>query len=178
MRSKLRLYKRGQVYFAAFYLEGRRVIRSTRCRDYKAAELQARKWEQFGADPAFATAHEATMTDALELLIKQREEEAKAGQKSADTVEFYRKKAGAVLRVFEYPDAATCPAGTEPRRVPFYLRDLKAADVSAFISKRREEGVSQSTIYKELVTVRSALKLAIHQGLWTGDIARDRKSVV
>jgi integrase len=42
--------------------------------------------------------------------------------------------------------------------------------VDAFITKRREEGASENTISKELVTLRAALKLAKRAGIWKGDV--------
>ena len=38
-----------------------------------------------------------------------------------------------------------------------------------YISQRRSEGAVEGTIYKELVTLRTALKLARRAGLWRGD---------
>ncbi len=54
----------------------------------------ARQCERDAADPDHAAARTATLTGALQLLLKLDEEEVKAGRRSADTVEFHRTKAG------------------------------------------------------------------------------------
>jgi hypothetical protein len=97
-----RPFRRGRVWYGWFYEDGRRVIRTTRCRDRSAAERVARQWERDAADPDHAAARTATLTDALRLLLKLDEEEVKAGRRSADTVEFHRTKAGHLVRVDGY----------------------------------------------------------------------------
>ncbi len=115
----MRLIKRGQVWFALFYENGRRVQRSTHCHDRKAAELCARQLERDGADPAHAAAAKATLSDALQLLLVQRREQAAAGRRSFETVHFYETKAGHLVRVLE-----TAQDGSY---VPFALASLQAA---------------------------------------------------
>jgi len=41
--------------------------------------------------------------------------------------------------------------------------------IDEFVSKKRAEGASESTIAKELVTLRASLKIARRRGLWRGD---------
>ncbi len=75
-----RIYKRGRVWHGWFYLDGQRVFRSTRCRDRAAAEAVVRQWERDAADPAHAAARTATLTTALQLLLRLDREEVAAGE--------------------------------------------------------------------------------------------------
>ena len=159
----MRLFKRGRTWYATFYDDGQRVQRSTKCTDKKAAEIVARQWERDGADPDAAVRRTATLTDALKLLIDDRQEQATAGRRSQQTVEFYRRKIGHLTRVFEHDDAE--------RYTPKLLATLKAYDVDRYISQRRAEGAAENTISKELTALRASLKLARRAGLWAGDPA-------
>ena len=156
MSTNSRIYRRkgSLVWHAAFYVEGRRVQRSTQCTDKKAAELVLRQWERDAADPAGAAARTATLIDALNLLVQTRDEQAKAGRKSAETVEFYRKKSGHWV----------CVLGEG-----FLLAKLDAPVIDGYVSQRRGEEAGDSTIHKELTTLRAALKLAKRAKLWRCD---------
>ncbi len=157
-----RLFRRGRVWYGWFYENGRRVTRTTRCRDRAAAERVARQWERDAADPDHAAARTATLTDALQLLLRLDEEEVKAGRRSADTVEFHRTKAGHLVRLFETDE--------QEQHVPFALARLRAFDVDGYVSRRRSEGAADTTISKELVVLRKSLRLAIRAGLWRGRV--------
>jgi integrase len=157
----VRLYREGGIYYADLRAVGG-TRRSTRCSDRKAAEAVAKQWERDAADPDHAATSKATLSHALKLLIDTREAQAKAGRKSTATVSFYRAKAGHWTRLLE-----TNGAGTYH---PFPLAKLHARNVDAFISTRRDEGASENTINKELITLRAALKLAKRAGIWKGDI--------
>jgi len=160
----MELFKRGDTWHCTYYdALGRRVRRSTQCTDRKAAEARARLWERDAADPEHAARRNATLGDALSLLLRTREEQARAGRRSAETALFYRHKAGHLTRVFE-TDANGAP-------VPYPLLRLLPREVDRYVSQRREEGASESSIHKELVTLRAALKLARRAGLWNGDPA-------
>jgi integrase len=141
----------------------RRVQRSTRCHDREAAELVARQWERDASDPHYAAARQTTLTTALQLLLNTRTEQAHAGRRSHATVIFYRQKAGHLVRVFE--------TDAQGNYVPFLLKCLEARHVDAYISQRRAEQASESSIHKELVALRVALKLARRAGLWFGEPA-------
>ncbi|HAM54084.1 MAG TPA: hypothetical protein DCQ64_01185 [Candidatus Rokubacteria bacterium] len=158
----MRLYKRGKIWWVSLYSGGERVRVSTRCHDRQAAESAARLLERDAADPAGAAAKRTTLGQALKALIDEREEQAKAGRKSADTVAFYRKKAAVLSAVLE---------GDDENYHPFALAHLHSADVDGYISRRRSTGVKDSTISKELVTLRAALKVALRRGLWNGNVA-------
>jgi integrase len=152
----MRLYKRGQTYYGAFYQDGVRIQRSTRCKDRKAAETAVRRWERDAADPANAAARSTTLRDALQLLLNTRQQEATAGRRSQGTVDFYRIKAGHFIRAFGEG---------------FLLHRLDPGQIDGYVAQRRKEEASESTISKELITLRGALKLARRQKLWRGDPA-------
>ena len=80
-----------------------------------------------------------------------------------DTLAFYQRKVGHLTRIFEHPK----PKGEYQ---PFLLAKLDAARVDAYIEQRREEGVTDHTIKKELVTLQATLKLAKRRKLWRGDL--------
>jgi integrase len=157
-----RLFKRGRLWYGWFYEQGRRVVRTTKCRDRSAAELVARQWERDAADPDHAAARTATLTGALQLLLSRDEEEVRAGRRSPDTTAFHRSKAGHLVRVFE--------VGKDGAQVPFPLAALRANDVDRYISVRRGEQVADTTIAKELVVLRKSLRLAIRAGAWRGRV--------
>ncbi len=64
-----RLFKRGRVWYGWVYEDGRRVTRTTKCRDRNAAEAVVRQWERDAADPDHAAARTATLSTALQLLL-------------------------------------------------------------------------------------------------------------
>jgi integrase len=152
----MRLYKRGETWWAWWYENGKQVRRSTRCRDRRAAEHAAREFERIAADPLHPARQTATIADAVKLLIEHRTEEASVGRRSQATVDFYREKTGHWVRVL----------GAE-----FRLSELTAGKIDEFISTRRREGFAENTIAKELVAMRAALKLAKRAGIWHGDVA-------
>jgi integrase len=159
----VRVFRRGKVYYCYVYEDGVRRQRSTRCHDKAAAEIVARGFERDAADPDHARTKDATVSDAIGMLVRTREEQARAGRRSHSTVAFYRAKGGQLIRVLEGdPEAGTYR--------PFPLHKLRARHVDAFISTRRDEGVGEHSISKELITLRAALKIAKRAGLWRGDI--------
>lgn len=183
MSPQFRLYRRNGAgpWLGAYYENGKRYLRSTRCLDRKAAEAVVQRWERDAASPAYARAREATLSDALELLLRRKAEDARAGKRARATVDFHVRKAGHLLRVFECstldfladPGPVAVPLGVdangEPVRQPFRLIGLTATHVDDYISVRRAEGAGENTISKELVTFRSALKVARRAGLYLED---------
>ena len=157
----MRLFKRGDVYYAQFYENGKRVQRTTKCTDKTAAGTVAKHWERDAADPDGARLRDATLGDALRLLLQDREERANAGRASSYTVSFYAVQTGHLTRIFEHDDSGAFAA--------FPLARLKAYDVDRFISKRRAEGAKESTIAKNIIALRASLKLARRAGIWRGD---------
>ena len=157
----MRVFRRGKVWYCWFYENGVRVQRSTQCHDRRAAEVRARELERDASDPAHAAARKASLSDALQLLLRLDDEEIRAGRRSADTKAFHERKAGHLIRVFETKDDV---------RVPFPLADLGAPEVDGYISTRRAEEASDQTIAKELLVLRKALRLALRARLWLGRV--------
>ena len=135
---------------------GQRWTESTKQIDRKAAEAVARVLERDHASPGAAAAREATLADAVTLLLTNRRGLASAGKRSDATVTFYEFKTGHWRRLLG--DG-------------FLLSRLTAAVVDKYIDSRREEEASEHTIAKELVALRCALKLAVRAGLWNGNPA-------
>jgi integrase len=146
-----RLFKRGAVWYAwCFDTDGRRIQRSTRCRDWKAAEAVLRELERRAADPTYAASYQATLAEALRLLVRDRKLKGRA----EGTLDCYQVKAGHLLRIL----------GDRP------LAHIDARAVDTFIDQRIEEGAAKNTIQKELTTLRGALKLAKRRGEYTRDL--------
>jgi integrase len=140
--------------------------RSTSCTDKRAAEDVLASWERKAAvardDPNAEGRDRATLADAFDLLLADRTEKARVGKGSAETVSFYTQKAATWLAYL---------GGDFP------LASLDSTHVTRFISSRRaadpETGrpfASESSIHKELTTLRAALKRAKFAKLWRGDI--------
>jgi integrase len=153
----MRLFMRGKIWYCWFYIDGKQTQRSTRTGNRKAAELCARKWERAAADPAHAATEAATLSDAIRLLLTERRAQASGGKRSEYTVTFYESKCGHLVRVLN-------------ERGESRLMDITAARVRAYITTRRSESASESTIHKELIALRSALRIAKEHGIWRGDI--------
>jgi integrase len=155
MRDEERLFKVGRTWHTWFYLGGRRIKRSTHRRSKSAARAEARKWEEAASDPARAAAEATTVEDALNEVLQLRREQAKAGERSSETADFFEKKSGVLVRVL----------GADT-----VLATVSAAVLDEYVSTRRRESVSDHSIYKELVVLRSALKLAKRRGTWFGEL--------
>jgi integrase len=151
-----RVYLRGKTYWGRYYTpDGRLKRRSTRQRDEQAAKDIVRGWEQDAADPARAAARQTTLEHVLDDYLAEQDALCRAGKRSRATVIFYGERAGVLLLVL----------GDDLRAA-----DLTAAVVDGFIAARRREGVTESTIAKDLVTLRAAFRLAKRRGRWFGDI--------
>lgn len=98
------------------------------------------------------------------MLIDHMAELVAAKRRSPGTLSMHRDKAGHLKRVFEY-DAKN------DEIVPFRIARIRAVHVDEYISQRRADGAKENTIAKELVTLRSALKLAKRKERWSGDVA-------
>ena len=140
--------KRG-VWYGWFYDEQMNRVRfSTHCRSKRAAEAVLSKAEQ-GAFGVGAGVRGYTLSEAFEQLVSQG-----CIDKSVATAEMYERKAGHLLRLLG-----------ETRR----LGSLSMDAVSQYIAARQQEGAQSGTIYKELVTLRRALKLARQNGKYRLD---------
>jgi integrase len=155
----MRLRKRGDVWHVRYYIDGpdgrERIERTTNCTDRKAAEAIGRQWERDAADPAHAARASATLTEAVNLMVTSYRELVARGEKRQDTLEFYERKAGQLLRCFG---------------VGFRLASMSPNAVDEYTAKRTGEGASAQTLKKELGTLWLALRYAKRAQLWRGDI--------
>lgn len=159
----MQLRKRGDKWYLRGTVNGARIERCTGLTDKKAAEAWAREFQRDLADPQAATrraARSTTVEQALDLATAHHEGEHRAGNITADTLSYYRRKLGVVLSTL----------GIAPDGSDALLCDLAASTVDRYITQRRDEGASQHTIYKELATLETALKLAKRAGLWAGSV--------
>lgn len=163
----MRLYKRrtksgewGKIWWISYYDHGTKNHErvSSRCTDQRAAESLGRRLERDSANSDGQAPPSATLAGALDTVIAEYEQRAKENRTSHETVEFYRKRAAQVLRMVA--------AG----HVPALLHDLRARHLDALIDARRAEGTSPSTIAKDLIVIRIALKLAKRREDWSGDV--------
>ena len=152
----MHLRQRGKIWYATVYGEhGSRDERSTGCTDKAAARAVLAAWEREAADPDRAAAS-TTLNDALTLLLEDRAARVKNGDGSAETVSFYQKKSGHLVRLFGHD---------------FRIAVLKdAAPVWRYIDTRRSEGMLDTSIEREVTTLRAALRIAKERGQWKGDI--------
>lgn len=158
MRDEPRLTKNRRTWHTWVYVAGVRKKFSTGCRTRSAALIKARELEAEAADPIRAAAASTTLEDALHEVTQLRREQAKSGARSADTVTFYESKAAVLCTVLGHELAL------ESLRPPGGARVL-----DAYVSERRRS-VVDATIYKELVVLRAALKLAKRRGQFAGDL--------
>lgn len=152
--SSERLYARGRIWWCWYYdADGAKIQRSTRCRDKRAAERVAARFEREAADPSLSTeASGPTLKAALETMISDRETRGCA----AGTLDMYRKKCGPLLRILG-DDTPLARAAT-------------AANVDDYCTKRLAERVKRTTIARELCTLRVTLKVAARRGTWKGSV--------
>lgn len=133
-------HKNGKYYFQ---FRGKR--RSLKTTDREVAKLAAANIERRAADPTYAAAHEATLTEALQEFVAQQ----RRLRKAEGTLKMYGFHLGHLARVLG-DDAL--------------LVEIDAKAVDRYLAKRDEEGASPSTQSKELSTLRGALRLAARQG--------------
>lgn len=136
---------------------------STKCTDKRAAEQRAAQLERDALDPDAPAQAQATLRDAIGLLILDRTSQAKGGKRSMATVSFYEKKGGILLGVM--PTLRGGQPGDE-----FPLRAVDGPLVDDYIVSRRDDGAKESTIHKELTTWRASMRLAKRRRLWKGDL--------
>ncbi|MDX2053800.1 MAG: site-specific integrase [Polyangiaceae bacterium] len=147
-----RLFKRNGTWYGwVFDCEGKRIQRSTKCRDKRAAEIVLREWERRAADPTYAASHATSIEQALKQFLTDRLFKGRA----AGTLSSYRVKAGHVVRLFGGDTS---------------LAKVDARAVDRFIETRLGEGASRNTVHKELTVLRATLKVAKRRGEFPRDI--------
>lgn len=183
----MRLLKRGDIYYVRYWSGGRRISKSTKLSDRRAAEAKGREWEREAADPDHTRTRGATLNDAFGLLLDGREEQVRAGRRSEHTVDFYRTKAGHWLRLLghnfplseinarvvrDYITARRSETSNEPITPEEAAKRNAAGEREKDgrrIKPRAPKHTSDHTISKELVALRAALRLAVEDGCWKGD---------
>ncbi len=131
------------------------VRKSTGYTDKKLAEQKLVELQRRSLDPDGATQDSATLTDALNLLLKERASQVKAGLRSKHTLTYYRNKAGTLTAIL---------GGG------LLLKNLTAPVIDAYIVERRN-GVCENSISKELNALHAAMKLAKRARMWAGDMS-------
>ena len=144
------LYKRGRYWWARTDpITGKPA--STKCSNLKAARQWLEYREALRADPRFAAAEDATIGDWAERIIESK----RAGKASDETLEVYQQKLKNFRRLLG--DATK-------------LSKLTADVIDHYIATRRDEGVTDHTISKELTCVWQMLKLAKRSRCFPYDI--------
>jgi len=98
----------------------------------------------------------ATLSDAIDRVMVDRAARARNGDGAAVTVDFYRRLGGHLTRVLG-------------ARLPL-ARFETAALASEYIHRRRRQRAKDTTIKKELMLLRAALRHAKELGLWAGSL--------
>jgi integrase len=184
------LYWRGAVIHGWFWHadptapRGRRQVqRSTETNDPDLAAETLAGWEADEADPSSAARRDATLGEAYDLLIANREGLIAQGERSEASRSFYKEAfqcvflyAGrCVARVpLDTPDAALTAgerAGLIEKGHTLALEDAGSDRfIQGFTEHRQRNRVATSTIGKNRGLLRSALQRAKREGLWTGDL--------
>ena len=147
------IYLRGDIWWCRVRgASGRIERKSTKCRDREAAKRRWRELERESVSPADRAAHRTSLGDALDRRIAER----RSAGRAEGTLHMLGVKARQLTRVL----------GSE---TPLARIDAKAVD--DFIAVRLREGASRSTVHKEIVTLRGALRLAKRRGEYNRDVA-------
>lgn len=160
-RETAGLYRRERspYWWCRFYnSRGERLLESTRCTDTKAALAYLARRQREEQEPGSAEREAATLRRALIALVDDREAraESESASRSHATARFYQAKSKVLLAHF----------GRD-----FLLRDLTAGALDEYVRRRRAAKRADTTIHKELTTLRAALKIASRAGLWDGTLA-------
>lgn len=147
-------HRPGSPYWHADYVDaaGRRVQRCTYETDEAAARRVVRGWLR-------EAARGATVTDVVTAFHDHVAEQVRAGATRPDTASFYSVKLSHAVILLGR------------------LRRLGGRDVRGYVSTRREAGVSDATVAKELRSLRTALRYGVELEIWRGgspDVARVR----
>jgi integrase len=134
-----RLYRRGKKGIFWFQWQNKR--RSTGHVDRKAAELFVAQLERRAADPTYRAPDGTTLSRAFKTFYAQQAE----GGRAEGTLLMYDTH---VAHLSELLGEATPIAA------------IGAEELDGYVSTRRAEGAKDSTIHKELTTLRGTLKLA------------------
>lgn len=141
------VFRRGKIWWCRVRSPhgGRHIRISTGCKDRKAAVGKWRELERkvvSGTDPR-------TNSPPLAEALGRRLDERRSAGRSEGTLQMIQSKSRHLTRLM---GAQTV------------LNRIDARTVDAYVEARLDEGAARTTIYKELVTLRGALKLARRRG--------------
>lgn len=145
-RWAVRLYRRGKsrIYWVQFHNE-RKSLGTT---DTKAAEAAFRELQRRHADPNYRPPDQtATLGRALKTFAEKQAERGRAG----GTLSMYERHTAHLARVL----GEHTPLG-----------QIDAQQVDRYLSTRHKDGAAKTTQWKELCTLRGALKLARRHKLY------------
>jgi len=134
-----KLYRRGKRGTFWFQFQGER--RSTGHTDRTAAELFVQNVQRRAADPTYRAADGTTLGQQLLALVEHKREHKRA----EGTLSMYDVHIAHLARVLDQDTP---------------LASIDAAELDRYVSVRRAEQAKDTTIHKELSTLRGALKLA------------------
>ena len=154
----MRLYKRGEYWWASWTQDGVTIRKSTHCATRSSADLVAKRWERQRADPDHARQEAATFAGAVEGFL----EDLKRRDAPSATQGFYTQKTGTLLRFFK-SDVSINDAVTV-ETVDRYLKERSAEPVAWDDAGQPTRCVTASCIHKELVALRQVLKRAYRRG--------------
>jgi len=138
------LYKRGERFWWGSYYDARTkefVRRSTKCTDKEAARAVLRGWERAAADPEYRPKDSAPLRAVI---ATYREAKRRA-----------KRKPGTLSMIFGHVRHIARILGDDT-----LARAITAKMVDGYVAQRQDEGAANSTIAKELGTLRGMLKLA------------------
>jgi len=133
------IYRRGKIWWTLHPETGKRV--STGCRDEAAARLWRTERERRRADSTYISSRETTIRVGVNRWVA----EVRAGGAIAATIEDYKRKLGAFVRVH----GELKPLASVDRRA-----------VGAYTTKRLEEGASRITVRRERAYLAMMLRAA------------------
>ncbi len=145
------LFKRGEIYFCWYYdAAGKRIRRSTRCRDHRAAEAALKRFERTaqGAPGAAEDTPPYALEDCLEDFVRDGLHDV-----SRETARFYEEKCGHLRRLLGSVN----------------VHVLGTATVKEYIGTRIAEGAARGTVAHEMTALRRALGHAKEAGRYFAD---------
>lgn len=141
-RRAVGLYRRGKIWW--FKWRGQR--ESTHCTDRKAAEIVYADAQRSAVDPTYRPADSTTLAQALTAFEAQQKQ---------------RRAEGTVRQIGVHVAHLARLLG---EHTP--IARIAAREIDGYLSKRHEEGASRPTQWKEMCSLRGALKLARRHGTY------------
>lgn len=170
--AHVRKSSKSPYWYADFFdAQGQRHQPSTNCRRRADAQRIADAWEreaQSVRDPRAVARDRATLRTALDLLSEHLHHQVAARSMSDATARFHVAKAKQLQRVLGR-DRLLASINTAVVRDYCRVR-REPRVVRSDAGERTLKGAGSSTLVKEVVTLRLALRLAKERQLWDGDL--------